>query len=85
MENHCNGAGRGTEFDWMGFYWWQLEKGTYTFGNFASLYANTCAGSCASETVSWASTQAAANAVFGATSTKALNWNTNGVNYGVNH
>jgi hypothetical protein len=85
MEGHCNAAGKGTEFDWMNFYWRLLNKDGLFFIDFQTIYLQACGGSCENRAVPWGSLATAVNTRFGVSSPKAIAWNTQGNNFGVDH
>jgi hypothetical protein len=85
MANHCAGANRGSEWDWMNHYWRVANKDGYNFTDFKSLYTAACGGSsCSGKDVTWYATAAAAVTVFGNNSAKANAWSTQSNNFGVN-
>lgn len=86
----CAAAGRGTEIDWMNFYY-QVHTKTankYSFADIANIYQRACGGvgvmCTASVTTSWTALQNAVNARFGAASAKAQYWAQVGDWQGVN-
>lgn len=86
----CLMADRGVEWDWMNFYWSLRNKvSPYSYAQIASVYTQTCGGTCTNMTLSTAfnfsNLQTAANTVFGLTSARALHWSSNGDNFGVDH
>jgi len=83
-KNHCSYGNRGSEWDWMNFYWRLDNKDSYTFLDFTNVYQTACAGSCTGVDVRWSALQAAAAAKFGAGSSKAAAWLNQGQNFRVN-
>lgn len=85
MANRCQGSNRGTEWDWMDFYWRVANKDGIGFGDFNSLYRSACGGQmCNNNVVTFSQTNNAASAVFGNGSAKAIAWSTQSANFGVN-
>jgi hypothetical protein len=85
METHCNSSTRGTEWDWMNFYWRLNNKDGYSFADFTSVYTMACAGSCDGKPVTWPPLNFSAGSVFGVGSAKAVAWTNQGTNFGVAH
>jgi hypothetical protein len=84
MANRCQATNRGTEWDWMNFYWRVANKDGISFSDFNSLYRSACGGQkCNNNVVTFPQTTAAANAVFGNGSAKALAWSIQSSNFGV--
>ncbi len=67
----------------MNFYWRLDKKDGYFFADIANVYRNACGGFCTGNRLEWAPLGTAANAVFGAGSTRANAWSIQAVNYGV--
>jgi hypothetical protein len=85
MEHHCTTFLKGTEWDWMNFYWRLTNKDSYSFANFKSVYLQACGGSCSGGGPLWNTLKSAANTVFGAGSTKANAWINQGDAFGVDY
>ena len=86
METYCNASNRGTELDWMSFYWWLKNKESYSWANWEDIYEGACGGTCdGSDDPSWSDLQEAVEDRFGSSSTKLADWNTYSDSYGVNH
>lgn len=78
---------RGTELDWMGFYYavHSTSVNNFSFTQLRDTYLNACTGgTCANKKPTWATLQAAAVALYGGGSSKALHWINRGIEYGVN-
>jgi hypothetical protein len=97
MESHCwQTSDRGTEFDWMGFYW-QLNNKTsnkYSYSSLGAVYRRACDivggnpwcnGLALTSKVSWDALVAATIAEYGGMSAKAMYWAQTGDDYGVDH
>jgi len=89
MTTYCPSTSRGTELDWLGFYWWVHGKGgsnKYTYADFNTVYRRACTGGsakCSGQTPSWNNLVTAVNALAFSTAKKD-HWINTAANYGVN-
>lgn len=84
-QSHCNASDRGTELDWMGFFYFLHTRtaNAYTFGDFEDLFEEECGGTCNGGSVSWSTLEGAAEDEFGVGSSKAAFLTDTGDGYGV--
>lgn len=87
LNNHCSTLDRGTEFDWMNFYWRLDAKDGWLPGDFAAVYQRACGNAfcTSSNIVPWSTLASFVNAQFGPNAAKAVAFSTQGSNFGVNH
>jgi hypothetical protein len=84
-------AGKGTEIDWLAFYW-QLNNRTssaFTYTNFRDVYQLACGGAgtncTSSDNPEWLPLSIAVGTLYGSTSAKTQHWNTTADANGVIH
>jgi hypothetical protein len=89
LDNYCsaNSVDRGTEMDWMNFYYSVHTTGgsnQFFFTQFRDTYVQACGGgTCQDKKPKWVDLKLAAEAVYGFGSGRALQWSTKGRAYGV--
>jgi hypothetical protein len=90
IRNHCNAIDTGSELDWLTFYWWINNKGTYKYNytDMKNVYRQACTGGTGncnpSQNVHWNNLQSAVNTLFIEGSNKAIFWADTGDAKGVN-
>ena len=86
--NGCAAANKGTEVDWLNFFYQVKNKGTtkYSYTDIARIFRDACGGGACtgSNTTTWSRLQAAVNTRYGASSAKAQYWAQIGDWQGVN-
>jgi hypothetical protein len=92
MSNHCAAAGKGTEWDWLTFYFSLASSSSANNTPFSTLFAiynRACTGSattrCSNQAVGWATLQSAAQAHYGASDSRFIRFRDGGVIYAVNY
>jgi hypothetical protein len=90
-ERFCPAADRGSELDWLNFYWQVGTKGAdkFSWNDFRTLYLRACndagASTCLGFNMTWPRLRDAANAVWGAGSAKASYFINTAAAYGVDN
>jgi hypothetical protein len=85
--NNCaQNLTRGTELDWLGFYWTlnALGPNRFSMDEIWDLYDELCGGRCNGGAFSWALLEAASKEHFGETTPKHVQLTTRGFAHGVN-